>query len=300
MLKRSITGAIILLVTAGFIALRQVSLLFFDAFALALIYGAITEMVLANKFANKTTSNILLFLYPVALLCIYLFSTSLSMALLLQIATFIVYFIILMARELIKNAIIRKNGDTLTDTTELNNSLLADVKNTLSIMLYPATILGFLFGINHFGLNLGYVGIIMTFATSMFTDVFAYMFGCMLRGPKMCPEISPKKSISGMIFGALGGMLASGLGYFLFVRLGIFGASFENIKTAIVVVMFVLMGILGTFATQFGDLVASAHKRKVGIKDFGSIFPGHGGFMDRVDGLMFTGALIYVLFALFV
>lgn len=300
MLKRSITGAIILLVTAGFIALRQVSLLFFDAFALAIIYGAITEMVLANKFANKTTSNILLFLYPVALLCIYLFSTSLSMALLLQIATFIVYFIILMARELIKNAIIRKNGDTLTDTTELNNSLLADVKNTLSIMLYPATILGFLFGINHFGLNLGYVGIIMTFAISMFTDVFAYMFGCMLRGPKMCPEISPKKSISGMIFGALGGMLASGLGYFLFVRLGIFGASFENIKTAIVVVMFVLMGILGTFATQFGDLVASAHKRKVGIKDFGSIFPGHGGFMDRVDGLMFTGALIYVLFALFV
>jgi len=130
--------------------------------------------------------------------------------------------------------------------------------------------------------------------------VFAYLFGSLIRGPKMAPEISPKKSISGMIFGAVGGMLAAGLGYLFFVHLGWFGNAFAGISNAKVITTFVLMGVVGTFLTQFGDLVASAYKRKVGIKDFGNIFPGHGGFMDRVDGLMFTATLVYILFALFI
>ena len=103
-----------------------------------------------------------------------------------------------------------------------------------------------------------------------------------------------------MIFGALGGMLAAGLGYLFFVHLGWFGNVFASSSNGAVISTFVLLGVFGTFLTQFGDLVASAYKRKVGIKDFGSIFPGHGGFMDRVDGLMFTGTLVYVLFALFI
>ena len=57
--------------------------------------------------------------------------------------------------------------------------------------------------------------------------------------------------------------------------------------------------MFGTFLTQFGDLVASAYKRKAGIKDFGSIFPGHGGVMDRVDGSMFNALLVFVVFVLF-
>ena len=143
------------------------------------------------------------------------------------------------------------------------------------------------------------MGIILTFAITMFTDVFAYLFGVMLKGPKMAPEISPKKSVSGMIFGALGGMLASGLAYLAFVHYGLLGSNFAQLSTGEGIALFVLLGVVGTFLTQFGDLVASAYKRKVGIKDFGAIFPGHGGFMDRVDGLMFTGTLVYTLFALF-
>ena len=113
----------------------------------------------------------------------------------------------------------------------------------------------------------------------------------------MAPEISPKKSISGMIFGAIGGIVAAGLGYLFFVHLGYFGNVFCCANSCYVILAFVIMGVLGTFLTQFGDLVASAYKRKVGIKDFGSIFPGHGGFMDRVDGLMFTGTLVYIILA---
>ena len=85
-----------------------------------------------------------------------------------------------------------------------------------------------------------------------------------------------------------------------FVHLGWFGNAFSGVPSANLIATFVLLGVFGTFLTQFGDLVASAFKRKVGIKDFGNIFPGHGGFMDRVDGLMFTAALVYVLFALFI
>lgn len=300
MLKRTITGFFILLFTAGFIALRQVSPLFFDAFMLIIVYGSVIEMALASKFSDRKIAQVLVFLYPALMAVIHIFSTSVQMALLLQIASALLMFVCLMASELIENAIIRKHGDTVNEPTEQNSKLLNQTKFSMFIVIYPTTLLGFLMGINHFGLNIGYIGIIMTFAISMMTDVFAYLFGSLIRGAKMAPEISPKKSVAGMIFGALGGMLAAGLGYLFFVHLGWFGNAFSGVPSANVIATFVLLGVFGTFLTQFGDLVASAFKRKVGIKDFGNIFPGHGGFMDRVDGLMFTGTLVYVLFALFI
>lgn len=300
MLKRTITGFFILLFTAGFIALRQVSPLFFDAFMLVIMYASVVEVALASKFSDRKIAKVLVFLYPAIIAVIYIFSTSILMSILLQMSAVILMFALLMTSELIENAIIRKHGDTVNEPSELNSSLLNQTKFSMQIILYPTTLLGFLMGINHFGLNLGYIAIIMVFAISMMTDVFAYLFGSLIRGPKMAPEISPKKSISGMIFGAIGGILAAGLGYLFFVKLGWFGNAFAGISNANVITTFVLMGVVGTFLTQFGDLVASAYKRKVGIKDFGNIFPGHGGFMDRVDGLMFTATLVYILFALFI
>ena len=301
MLKRTITGFFILLVTAGFIALREVSLLFFDAFALAIMIGSIVEMSMACKVSNKKVNKLLLFVYAILITCIFIFNGKyIDTALLLILVLLLLMFILLMIKELIRNAILRKRGETIADENELNQSLLNETKNTLEIMIYPTTLLSFLIGINHFGLNIGYVGIIMTFAISMFTDVFAYLFGSLIKGAKMAPEISPKKSIAGMIFGALGGILASGLAYLCFVHFGLLGDCFAHLQPMTIGVIFGCAGLFGTFLTQFGDLVASAYKRKAGIKDFGSIFPGHGGFMDRVDGLMFTGVLIYILFALFV
>lgn len=383
MLKRTITGFFILLFTVGFIALRQVSPLFFDAFVLVIMYGSVIEMALASKFSDKKIAQVLVFLYPLALVFIYIFSKSVQTALLLQVALALLMFALLMSAELIENAIVRKqcqtdnnisyddnkdveivnnnlevgdinadvkedkntenadanntdkscksvgladlnsgiicNNDaekvdeevkkldklsavktTVNNETEQNSGLLNQTKYSMYIMIYPTTLLGFLMGLNHFGLNLGYIAIIMSFAISMTTDVFAYLFGSLIRGPKMAPEISPKKSISGMVFGALGGILMAGLGYLFFVYFGWFGNAFKNVPLANSIVTFAIMGVFGTFLTQFGDLVASAYKRKVKIKDFGNIFPGHGGFMDRVDGLMFTATLVYVLFALFI
>jgi len=297
MLKRTITGFFILLATASFILLREVSLLFFDAFILLITFGAVFEMIKASKVSNKKIEKVLLCVYPVILACIFIF-TSGELSLLLILSALLLMFVILMAKELIVNSIKRKKSEENVSIIEQNMNLLNETKHTLEIMVYPTTLLSFLFGINHFGLNVGYVGIIITFAVSMLTDVFAYLFGSMLKGPKFAPEISPKKSISGMIFGALGGMLASGLGYLFFVHMGLVGNVFSTVNTGLTIMFFIVSGVVGTFLTQFGDLVASAYKRKAQIKDFGSIFPGHGGFMDRVDGLMFTGSLVYVLLSI--
>ena len=61
---------------------------------------------------------------------------------------------------------------------------------------------------------------------------------------------------------------------------------------------FAIIGFVGSYANQLGDLIASAYKRKAGIKDFSNIFPGHGGFMDRVDGMMFVSVVIYITLTL--
>jgi len=301
MLKRTITGFFILLITAGFVALREVSLLFFDAFVLVLMYGCLAEVALANKFSDKKFSKIPLFLYPAALAVIYILSTSTEMALLLQVAAALLVFVVVMAEELIRAAVERKNGTAVNTESEQNQKLLSRAISSMQIVGYPLNLIGFLFGINHFGLNLGYVAIIMVFAITMMTDVFAYLIGVLFKGKKkMAPEISPKKTVVGMIGGIFGGLAAAALCYVLFAHLGLIGNVFKDVSLAKVISLFALSGVFGTLITQFGDLAESALKRKAGIKDSGNVFPGHGGFMDRVDGLMFTAALIYVLFALFI
>ena len=62
---------------------------------------------------------------------------------------------------------------------------------------------------------------------------------------------------------------------------------------------FLIIAVAGSYINQLGDLIASAYKRKAGIKDFSNIFPGHGGFMDRVDGMMFVSTVIFIVLSLF-
>ena len=299
MLKRTITGFFILVVLGAFVALREVSVLFFDALVLALIYGSIVEMCFALKLFGKKFFVGILFVYPIALACVYIFSSTVMQCILLQLLLMVVVFALCMFAELIGLGSKRHNNEVEDDERTRNNGLLSETASTLSLLVYPVTLIGSLFGINHMGMNVGYIGIILVFGISMCTDTFAYLFGSLIRGPRLAPEISPKKSISGFIFGALGGLLVSGLCLYLFHFAGLLPSAIAGMSTLNAVLLFVSVGLLGTFLTQFGDLVASAIKRKTGIKDFGSIFPGHGGFMDRIDGAMFNSLLVFVVFALF-
>jgi len=108
--------------------------------------------------------------------------------------------------------------------------------------------------------------------TVIAADVGAYFAGRFIGGPKLAPKISPNKTISG----AIGGQAASvavGTGYALYFGLG---------TLAIIVVVSFVTAVV----SQIGDLAESAAKRRYGVKDSSSLIPGHGGLLDRFDGLI--------------
>jgi phosphatidate cytidylyltransferase len=166
---------------------------------------------------------------------------------------------------------------------------------TAFVLCYPVAFLAFMLMLGNFpSLTHRAAGVLFLFLVAPFTDVFAYAVGSTIKGPKLCPSISPKKTISGAIGGLLGGMLG-GLLVYLFVVTGIFEfIGLGHISNSLEVMHFIFIGILASVFTQLGDLVASYVKRKVGIKDYSNLLPGHGGIMDRIDGMMMSAMVIFL------
>jgi len=121
------------------------------------------------------------------------------------------------------------------------------------------------------------------FAIALLGDTFAYFVGVTAGKHKMAPAVSPKKTWEGSIAGLLGSTAGA-------VLVGLSGAAFAPMPP---VWHFVLLGLIGGIAGQLGDLSASLIKRHCEVKDFGAMFPGHGGMMDRFDSIIFV---VYVLF----
>ena len=105
------------------------------------------------------------------------------------------------------------------------------------------------------------------------TDIFAYLVGRTLGGPKLAPRISPGKTWSGLCGGVVGAGLTAG------VAAMALGAGFG---------LAAMVGALLALVGQGGDLFESALKRQAGVKDSGHLIPGHGGLLDRIDGLVFA------------
>lgn len=134
------------------------------------------------------------------------------------------------------------------------------------------------------GMNDYHLLVWLVFLTAFGTDIMAYFSGYAFGKHKLCPKISPKKTIEGSVGGVLGSMVLCGLfGYFVVPGL---------------LVHCLIIGLLGGIVSQFGDLTASIFKRKMGIKDYGNLIPGHGGIMDRFDSVLFTAPLVYYYIAL--
>lgn len=119
----------------------------------------------------------------------------------------------------------------------------------------------------------------LIFLTAFGSDIFAYFTGMLIGKHKLCPNLSPKKTIEGAVGGILGSALLSTL----------FGLIFAKP----LLVHFVIIGVLAAPVSMLGDLTASAYKRKMGIKDYGDLIPGHGGIMDRFDSVLFTAPFVY-------
>ncbi len=119
-------------------------------------------------------------------------------------------------------------------------------------------------------------------------DVFAYVGGMTIRGPKLSPRISPNKTISGAVCGIIGGTVGSlCLGYTLDIAISLNPQSQGIFLSA--------TGILFAAFAIFGDLLESLVKRIYGVKDSGTLLPGHGGILDRIDAILFTSPLLLFL-----
>lgn len=295
MKKRLPTSIAILIFTLGFVLLKQFSPLFFDGFAFVIMMGSIIEIIRIHKNQGKPIDIPVLVIIPAVLALIFnLTSGKLSVILLLIYVMASVLY--LLTFEIILYGKRRRENES-KDPTEINAHLFDRTRNTLMVIAYPIVPLTFMFIINHLSYQLGYLGLVLMFAVAMMTDSFAYLVGSMFGKKRFIPEVSPKKSIAGVFGGFFGGILGVGLVFVFFY----FTKWFDILNTtslAVSIPAFNVIAIVGSYANQLGDLVASAYKRKAGIKDFSNIFPGHGGFMDRVDGMMFVSVVVYIVLAL--
>jgi phosphatidate cytidylyltransferase len=130
---------------------------------------------------------------------------------------------------------------------------------------------------------LGFVAILFLFAVVWGTDIAAYFAGRALGGPKLWAAVSPNKTWSGALGGALGGVVAALL--------------VVTVAGLVIAPMLVLVALVLSIASQAGDLLESALKRQFGAKDASDLIPGHGGLMDRLDGFL-TAVLAAVMVGL--
>ncbi len=299
MIKRTLTGAMILIFTVGFLVLKQFSPLFFDAFALIIMYVSLIETLIIYGFPKKNNYGIILLFVPAIIFVLFALNLDyFSIACYILLCALIILMLSL-TFDIIAYAKKRKIETSETDPEKLNASLFSKTKQIMQTLAYPILPLTFLFALNHLDYNLSYVGLILVFAVSMTTDTFAYLFGMAFGKHKFIPEVSPKKTIEGVFGGAFGGLLSAGICFVIFYFANFF--EFQTIASLWKLILsFSLIGIIGSYINQLGDLIESAFKRKAGVKDSSHIFPGHGGMLDRVDGQMFTACFIFLIFAIII
>ena len=127
---------------------------------------------------------------------------------------------------------------------------------------------------------------ILPFIISWITDTFAYFSGYLFGKHKLIPEVSPKKTVEGSVGGTLFAVLFTLLYGYIIGK--ITGADVQYVSLAVVALAVSLL-------SQCGDLIMSLIKRKFEIKDYGKLFPGHGGVLDRFDSIIMTAPIIYFL-----
>ncbi len=155
-------------------------------------------------------------------------------------------------------------------------SALRDTSLAVLAILYVPGLLSFQLLLRHFGPE----WIIFLFGCVWLSDSFAYYIGKTIGKRKLYAEVSPNKTIAGAVGSLLGGCLSGWLLNALLVH-------------AMVPWKAVLIGLVIGATTIVGDLVESMFKRDAGVKDSSGIIPGHGGILDKIDGVLFAGPVLY-------
>ena len=157
-------------------------------------------------------------------------------------------------------------------------------------VFYVAVMLSFVYQTRMLAVGAYIVWLI--FLCSWGCDTCAYCVGVLIGKHKMSPKLSPKKSVEGAVGGVIGAALLT----------AIYGMIFREamgVTTQHVWIMAAISAV-GALISMVGDLAASAIKRNYGIKDYGTLIPGHGGILDRFDSVIITAPIIYFLAANFI
>lgn len=164
-----------------------------------------------------------------------------------------------------------------------------------SFKLYEATQIGMMIIYQSFGfaalvllrdMTDGMYLFLLAFLIPWVCDAAAYFVGVFFGKHKMIPDVSPKKTVEGAI-GGIVGVVISAVVFGLIMQFG-FGRTPNYF-------MLVAISLVGGFVSQWGDLIASLLKREYSIKDYGKLFPGHGGIMDRFDSIISVSIFVYIV-----
>lgn len=315
--KRIYTGTAIVAVLAIAFALRFLTHWIFDGFILAAVLVAAYEVIKAKKANKKGVAYHYVFAYVVVAYAAFVLSIVSDFPFWLHIIMQIIVLVVFAFYVYMMNYM-----DTATQKQSQKNnvkhsktSLLSAVE-FLKIAVYPVLMIFTLVPINHIGTFVNFdletgevlpvkmlslMGLLLVIGISCFTDTFAYTVGSKLKGKKLCPKISPNKTISGAIGGLFGGVIAALLVVWICLNdATLYGYLYHKFPQVGGYFFFIFVGLFGAVINQVGDIYASWLKRKTGIKDFGNFMPGHGGMMDRMDGIMFNSVFISLVLMLVV
>lgn len=168
-----------------------------------------------------------------------------------------------------------------------NRTSFADITSGFVSTVYGVLFLSHLILIRN--LPEGYFLIWTPVIIAWLSDTMAYTFGMLFGKHKLIPSVSPKKTVEGAIGGVLGSVVFMLI--FGFICEFFCGKSVNYINI-------VILGVLGSILSQFGDLTASCIKREYNIKDYGNLLPGHGGILDRFDSVIVVAPFVYYFNAL--
>lgn len=162
-----------------------------------------------------------------------------------------------------------------------------DTLFSLAVFMYPLALYAILVeNVANPDYAFSRMAMFLIFAGPLFGDTFAYFFGTFFGKKKLCPHLSPNKTVAGSIGGLVGGVLGGIASYYM--QMFFHG----DIPLRHMLILGLLMGAAG----QVGDLFASSLKRWAQVKDFGNIFPGHGGTLDRIDSVLMCAPMAYMYF----
>ncbi len=261
------------IITAIVALLIAVPVLIFSdtwAFPIAIaIFTFVGVLEMNNCIGNKNifmklSASILMVVLP---LCARLL-TDKCLFFMISFGILFVYFLVLMVQAVFSHGKV----DVTDNATAFAMTFYVAVAFTSVILLRDST----------YGTEL----YLLTFLGPWVSDSAAYFCGRALGKHKLIPDVSPKKTVEG----AIGGIIFTGIAFVIYGFFVIDGAN-----SLLTYIILALVGFVVSVISQVGDLMASLVKRKYNIKDYGKIFPGHGGVLDRFDSVLVCAPILYAV-----